>query len=368
MADGEDKTLPATPKRRLERRRQGSVARSSEFSPATTLLALTVVLHLALPGVAGHSLIDNVQYAFAFNPHAEDFGYATVYKWQSTGLLWASQLVLPVVLTALFLGLAANIYQVGLSFFPEILTPHFDHLNPVQGFQRLFSKQGVVNLVKGIAKMLIVGGICYSTLKNAVLSGTLLNAINMPLQTTMDVMGGLLWTLGLRVSLTLFLLAIADYIYQKYAFEKAIRMSVSEVKQESRDAEGDPKIKAKIRKLQREIAKRKMMKDVPKADVVITNPTHYAVALQYDPTDQAPRVLAKGHDEVAQVIKEIAREHQIPTVENKPLAQTLFKTVEIGDEIPPHLYEAVAQVLAFVYRTYSRYRRKRLTGTVRASA
>jgi flagellar biosynthetic protein FlhB len=309
-----------------------------------------------------------MQYAFAFNPHSETFGFMAVVKWQHTVLLWAGGLVLPVVLTAVLLGLIANVFQVGLMFELETLTPHFDRLNPVNGVKHLFSTQGAMNLLKGIAKMLVVGSICYSTVKNAILSGLLINAIRMPIQATISVTGSLLWNLGLRVSATLFILAVLDYIYQKYAFEKRIRMSVSEVKQEAKDADGDPKIKAKIRRIQREIARRRMMRDVPKADVVVTNPTHFAVALKYDPNDQAPRVLAKGLDEVAEVIKEIAREHKIPTVENKPLAQALYKLVEVGDEIPPSLYEAVAQVLAFVYRTYHRHRRKKLTGPARASA
>ena len=176
----------------------------------------------------------------------------------------------------------------------------------------------------------------------------------MPLAETAASVGGLIWTLGLRVSITLFILAVADYAYQRYEFEKSLKMSLSEIKQENKQSDGDPQIKARIRRTQREMSKRRMMQDVPKADVIITNPTHFAVALRYEAGGAAPKVVAKGQDEMAARIREVAREHKVPLVENKPLARTLYSTVEIGREIPADLYEAVAQVLAFVYRTYGR--------------
>jgi flagellar biosynthetic protein FlhB len=160
----------------------------------------------------------------------------------------------------------------------------------------------------------------------------------------------------------LMILAVADYAYQKYEFEKSMKMSLSEIKQEMKQSEGDPQLKAKVRQLQREMSKKRMMQDVPKADVVITNPTHFAVALLYEGGASAPKVVAKGQDEVAARIREIARENKVPLVENKPLARTLYSTVEIGREIPADLFEAVALVLAFVYRTYGRRKRYAFRG------
>jgi flagellar biosynthetic protein FlhB len=357
MADGEEKDFPATPKKRAEARKHGQVARSPEFSAAVGLLAITCVLHVTLPSIAGQSLITDMRQTFGFDPRIEGFGIGTVTRWQELGLFWAARLILPVMLLAMFLGLAVNLGQVGLQIVPEGLAPKWERLNPIAGFKRILSMQGSVELLKGLVKMSLVGGISYTTLHEAFLSGDLLETMRMPLSNTLGVVGALLWTLGLRVSITLFLLAIADFAWQKHQHEKSMKMSASEIKQEMKQSDGDPQVKARIRRLQREMAKRRMMQDVPKADVIITNPTHYAIALQYEAGAGAPKVLAKGQDEIARRIKELAAENRIPLVENKPLARTLFATVEIGGFIPPDLYEAVAQVLAFVYRTYGRRKR-----------
>jgi flagellar biosynthetic protein FlhB len=207
-------------------------------------------------------------------------------------------------------------------------------------------------------KLALISGICAGSIRDAIFSGQLLGLMGVPLSQSLGVVGQILWTLGLRVSAALLILAVADYAFQRYQNEKSLRMSISEIKQEQKQSEGDPKTKARIRKIQREIARRRMMHDVPKATVVVTNPTHYAIALLYEPGMGAPKVLAKGQDEVAKRIKEIASENRVPLVENRPLAQALHKTVEIGHDVPSELYEAVAQVLAFVYRTYGRRPRK----------
>ncbi len=358
MADGEEKTLPATPKKRAEARKQGQVARSAEFGAAATLLALMLVLHATLPGEAGQSLVRDMRGALAFSPHDSAFGFGTVARWQTTGLLWAARLVVPTLALAVMMGLAVNIGQVGLQITPEALAPKFERLNPVAGFQRLLSTRGAVELVKGLLKMAIIAQICWATLSQAVQSGDILRTMRMPLSDTLTTVGGLLWTLGLRVSVALLLLAVADFAYQKFQFEKTLKMSLSEVKQESRQSEGSPETKQRVRRMQREMAKKRMMTDVPKADVVVTNPTHFAVALQYEDGAPAPKVVAKGQDEMARLIRELAQEHHIPLVENKPLARTLYATVEVGRLVPPDLYEAVAQVLAFVYRTHGRRARR----------
>ena len=356
MADGEEKSFPATQRRRDQARKEGNVARSPEFGAASTLLAMVVALHAALPGAMGQSLLDNIHVAFRFDTNDLNFNIGTAHSWQVQMLYWAGRIIIPALALALVLGLAVNIGQVGFHVTAEALSPKWDRINPLSGLKRLFSLRGTVELVKGIAKMAIVGGICYSTIRDAV-DGGMLGIVGASLSHTIGMAGALLWQIGLRVAIALLILAVADYAYQRYDHEKNLRMSASEVKQEMKDTDGDPYTKARVRRIQREMSKRRMMKDVPKADVVITNPTHFAIALIYESTPgkpSAPKVVAKGQDFIAQQIKELAREHKVPIVENKPLAQQLYKTVEIGQEIPGELYEAVAQVLAFVYRTYGR--------------
>ncbi|MBV9849490.1 MAG: flagellar biosynthesis protein FlhB [Armatimonadetes bacterium] len=360
MPEGEEKSFPATPKRREEARKKGQVARSAELGAAATLLALILALHVLLPGDAGLSLLRDTQAAFRFGGH-DALTFGDVQRWQMTGLLWAGRLLLPTLLLALALGLAVGVGQVGFHIAPEALAPQWQRVNPASGLKRLFSLRGTVELVKSLLKLLFIGGVCYGALHGVIASGEMLGLTRKPLPEALGVVGGLLWMLGLRVAVALFILAIADYAYQKYDHEKNLRMSMSEIKQEMKQSEGDPQVKARVRRLQREMSKRRMMQDVPKATVVITNPTHYAVALHYEHGMGAPKVLAKGQDEIARRIKEIAQENNVPLVENKPLAQTLYRTVEIGDEIPADLYEAVAQVLAFVFRTYSRRPRRQST-------
>ncbi len=354
MADGEEKSFPATPKRREEARKRGQVARSAELGAAATLLAVVAALHALLPSDAGLSFLRDLQSSFQFNPHDTAFTFETVHQQQIRGLVWGGKILLPVGLLALALALISGIGQVGFAVTPEALHPKWERLNPASGFKRLVSVRGSVEALKGVLKMGLVGGICYTALRNAVQSGELLALMREPLPQTVAVVGGLLWTIGLRVSAVLMILAVADYAYQKYDFEKSLKMSLSEIKQEHKQSDGDPLIKAKIKRLQREMSKKRMMADVPKADVVITNPTHFAVALRYERGSFAPKVVAKGQDEMAARIREVAREHKVPLVENKPLARSLYATVEIGRDIPPDLFEAVAQVLAFVYKTHGR--------------
>ncbi|MGI4789184.1 MAG: flagellar biosynthesis protein FlhB [Janthinobacterium lividum] len=354
MADGEEKSFAASPKRREEARKKGQVARSAEFGAAATLLAVVAALHILLPGDAGLSLIRDLQSAFEFNPHAGNFTIESVHQWQIVGLEWGGKILLPVAALAVVLALVSGIGQVGFAVTPEALNPKWERLNPGKGIKRLLSMHGTVEALKGLVKMGLVAGICFSSLRGGIQSGELLDTMREPLPETMAVVGSLLWTMGLRVSVALFIMAVADYAYQKYDFEKGLKMSMSEVKQENKQSDGDPLIKAKIRRLQREMSKRRMMADVPKADVIVTNPTHFAVALRYERGTSAPKVVAKGQDEMAATIREIAREHKVPLVENKPLARTLYATVDIGRDIPPDLFEAVAQVLAFVYRTHGR--------------
>jgi len=231
----------------------------------------------------------------------------------------------------------------------EPLKPKFNRLNPIRGFQRLMSMQGLVELAKAALKLTVVGYVTYGTLRDNF--GVLLQSLEQsPLKAATDIWR-ILYNVALKVCMLLLVVAVLDLYYQRYQHRKSLRMSKKEVKDEIKQQEGNPQIKGKIRQRQRQIAMRRMMQEVPKADVVITNPTHYAVALRYDArTMSAPVVVAKGEGFIAARIKEIAKEHNVAIVENKPLAQALYRTVEIGEVIPAKLFQAVAEVLAFVYR------------------
>jgi flagellar biosynthetic protein FlhB len=257
--------------------------------------------------------------------------------------------VLPVFLLMMGIGLTSNFLQVGFLLTLKPLQPDFSRVNPLDGFKRLFSKRSGVELLKALAKLLIVGFVLYQVLHGRM--DALMALPMIPFPGSIILVIGMVFDAGIWAGAVLLLLAIADYGYQRFAFEQQIKMSREEIKEELKSTEGNPLIRQRVRQLQRAAAQRRMMQAVPKADVVITNPTHFAVALQYDAGSmRAPRVIAKGQDLIAQQIKKIAAEHHVPMMENRPLAQALYKTCEIGQEIPGEMFAAVAEVLAFVYR------------------
>ncbi|HEX5322375.1 MAG TPA: flagellar biosynthesis protein FlhB [Capsulimonadaceae bacterium] len=353
-----EKIFPATPHKRREARKKGQVARSPDLSGALVLLALVLVLRWALTsGTLVNQLIGDFQTAFHFDPRADGgFTISSARQWQLFVMIWTAKLLAPVFLVSILLGLGANISQVGFVISGHSLVPDWTRVSPATGLKRILSTRGVFELIKGIGKIGVIAGLCYSAIRKAL--PNLLDTSQMPLPVSLSVIGDLIWSLGIRIAITLALLAVVDYAYQKYDFEKNMRMSREEMKQEMKQTDGDPMLRQRIRQKQRAIANKRMMQEVPKADVVITNPTHYAIALKYDAKSMgAPRVVAKGKDYIAQTIKDIARESNVPLVENRPLARALFRDVALGKEIPGVLYQAVAEVLAFVYRTH----RKRLS-------
>jgi flagellar biosynthetic protein FlhB len=229
------------------------------------------------------------------------------------------------------------------------LQPKFSKLNPVSGMKRLFSKEKIIELIKAVAKIVLIVYVVYSTIKNDWVY--LVQFYDMSLNQALEIVGDIVINLGLKISLIYMIVAFADLFYQRKKFKEDIKMTKQEVKDEYKNSEGDPQIKGKQKQRMREASQRRMMKDVPKADVVITNPTHNAVAIRYNPDEApAPVVLAKGADYVALKIKEIAKENKVEIVENKPLARMLYANVDIGQQIPPELYQAVAEVLAMVYK------------------
>jgi flagellar biosynthesis protein FlhB len=260
--------------------------------------------------------------------------------------------LVPILLAMLICSVTANIMQGGLVFSSKSLELHFDRLNPKNGLKKIFSKNGLVELVKSVILLIAVSYISYQVVSKYLSL--------YPRMVLMDVRKLLHWTasisyeLFLRVAVLLVIVAFADFAFQKYRFREQLKMSKQEIKEEFKETEGDPTTKSRIRRIQREMSRKRMMADVPNADVIITNPTHYSIALSYKiDSMEAPKVVAKGVGFLALKIRELAQEHGIPLVENKPLAQTLYKSVEIGDYIPADLYRAVAEILAYVYKAKS---------------
>ena len=257
----------------------------------------------------------------------------------------------PVLIGILLFAVASNVGQIGFIFANKALIPDFKKVSPMAGFKRMFSTRSLVELAKGILKIAIIGFIGYNVVSGYY--GQYLLLPNMTIPEIASFTSGAIYELTFKVTLALLVMAVADFAYQKYEHEKNLKMTKQEVRDESKQSEGDPKVKSRIRQKQRDIVRSRMMAEVPKATVVVTNPTHYAVALKYEPASKsdAPKVVAKGKNLIAQKIKEIAGKHQVPIIENKPLAQSLYASCEIGSEIPMVLYQAVAEVLSQVYKT-----------------
>ena len=278
-----------------------------------------------------------------------DWDSTTIYRLIDLSGIAFAEICIPIMGVALVAGCVASLAQTGFLFVPDLVMPKLDRINPLEGLKRIFSRRALVELLKAVAKLGIVGYIAYATIKaNLYIFPRLMD---MAVPTSIATLANLGGTIVFRVGAFLLVLAVADYIFQYTEHMKSLRMTKQELKEEMREHEGDPQIKGRMRQRRRQFIMRRMMQQVPKADVVITNPTHFAVALKYElHKDTAPVLLAKGADEIALRIRQIAEEHNIIIYEDPPLAQTLYKTVEIGQVIPENLYEAVANVLAFVYR------------------
>jgi flagellar biosynthetic protein FlhB len=255
----------------------------------------------------------------------------------------------PFFVASACLGFASSFIQIGFLYSPEILEVKFERLNPIQGFQRLLSKKAIVEAIKGVFKFTVVIMITYSVMKDNI--GSFLGFLHADAAQSIGFGKYLMVKLGFSVLLGLGVIAIADFAWEKWSYRKKMMMTKQEVKEEAKEKDGNPEVKNKIRQIQRQMAQKRMMDDVKKADVIVTNPTHISVALKYDGENMvAPSVTAKGADHLALRIREIAKENDIPVVENIMLARTLYKTVKVGHGVPRTLYKAVAEVLAFVYK------------------
>ncbi|SHM11080.1 flagellar biosynthetic protein FlhB [Caldanaerovirga acetigignens] len=343
----QEKTERATPRKRQKARERGQVFSSRELSSALGLL-----IGLVLIRICGSFLLENIasylEDVIGQNFLKKDFSFDALYDVLYSSTVLLIKTILPIGMGMVLTGIVTNLAQVGFVFSLEPLSPKIERINPVEGFKRIFSQKGLVEFAKSVIKLTLIIYLFFGAFNE--LKNTAPLILDMSLGESIGYFLNLIFKAGLKTSAALLILSVFDYVYQWYEYEKSLMMSKEDIKEEFKEVEGNPQIKSRIRQAQRQILRRRMMLDVKKADVVITNPTHIAVALGYDATvNDAPVVLAKGAGLIAEKIKEVAEEEAIPIVENKPLAQTLYKSVEVGEAIPEELYNAVAEILAYVY-------------------
>lgn len=345
-----EKTEEATPKRKEESRNKGQVAKSTEINAVFVIMGAFYALKLL--GVSIYTELAGYMTGVFSSLATRDFTINSIHILFLNVILVLLETVFPILLVIMVISVVVNYMQVGVIFSTNVLLPDFNKINPLTGFGRLFSKRSLVELLKAIFKVTIIGYFIYRFAISQ--TANIPKLINMELFDSLKLAGSLVIDLAFQIIAVMMVLAACDYFYQWWEHNQNLKMSKQEVKEEFKQTEGNPQIKGKIKEKQRAIAMRRMMQEIPKADVIVTNPTHLAIALKYDKNMSAPMVLAKGQDFLAERIKQVARENQILVVENKPLARALYPVVEIGDAIPPELYQAVAEVLAYVYRLRKR--------------
>ncbi len=355
--DQDEKTEQATDTRREDFRKRGQVAMTRELGTALVFLVSAGVLYSL-----GQFFLKNISEIFTMNYGITLVKYAKTD--QFTDLMWFAGekillLLAPVLLIAVVIGVGSQVLQTGFLQVEDALSPKLERLNPLAALGRIFSMKGIGEFIKSFIKMIIVLSSIYFLLKSEIKMIPYLSDYS--LAQLFSYMGATLFKLLLGTGIFMLVLAVADYFFQRWQLEKEMMMTKQEVKEEHKSREGDPLIKARIRKIQREMSQRKMLQAIPKADVVITNPTHIAVVLKYSDKLPAPQLVAKGADYMAEKIKQIAKENNVPVIENKPLARTIFKTMKVGQVIPRELFVAVAEVLSYVFRLR---RKKRGSKTV----
>lgn len=348
-----EKTEKATPKKRKDARKEGNVLKSTEVTTAFCAIVMFAFMSSYWTGFTDNliEVIKNfLNPSFITTYSTNQITVKTITPLLLQASLSLVTLVLPIAAVALFSGVVINLIQVGFLFTTKSIKPKFSKINPLEGFKRIFSSRTVVELLKSILKVVLLGYVLYTEyIKLMDTFGAYMGVVSL-YDAFINIMETA-FSVALKMCLVLAIIAALDFLFQRYKFEKDLMMTKQEIKDEYKNMEGDPQIKSRIRQKQRQMSAMRMMEAVPDADVVITNPTHFAVALKYEQgVDAAPKVLAKGQDYVALKIKSVAKEHGIEIVENKPLAQALFSMCEIDDEIPEEFYKAVADILVYVFR------------------
>ncbi len=349
----QEKTEKATPKKRTKAREEGQVAKSREISSVCVIFVGMMSLLLFGAFIYTNTLTVMKHSFLAIGTPGLDMDMARCVEIANQVIGQFFVIVSPVMAAVFVAALLSNFMQVGFAISVKAIKPKFSKFNPIAGVKRLFGPNSLNEFVKSLWKLAIIGVIAYWTIKNEFKH--LVPLADTSVASILIYILKIFFKMFMRAIIAMIFMAAADYAFQKWQFEKKLKMTKQEVKEEHKQTEGDPTVKSRIRSVQYQMARRRMMQEVPKADVIVTNPTHLALALQYESTGMnAPKVLAKGAGAVAQRIKEIAEDHDIPIVENKDLAQSLYKLVDIGDEVPAQFYQAVAEVLAYVYKLKGR--------------
>ncbi|MEZ5359879.1 MAG: flagellar biosynthesis protein FlhB [Candidatus Zixiibacteriota bacterium] len=349
MADkpAQEKTEKATPRKLRKAREEGQVARSMDLNSVIIVCFGFITIYFLAP-VIYENLSGLLRYTF-MNAPSMVMTPERFHMIVSDQMMTYAKIAGPIILVIAIFAFGINVSQTGFLVSFKAIQPKFDKLDVVKGLGRLLSKRSIVTLIRDLIKTVIIAIIAYNTI-----AGWMPEIITIGTKATgqfMSVLGKLSLVLAIKICVVLFVLAMFDFAYQKWEFANDQKMTKQEIREEMKDTEGNPQLKGRIRQVQREMAQRRMMQEIPQADVVVTNPTHIAVALKYDSDKMAaPMVVAKGQRLMAEKIKSIAKEHGVPIVENKPLARSLFKLVDIGQYIPSDLYRAVAEVLAYIYQ------------------
>lgn len=346
--DGQEKSEQPTGKKLDDARDKGQVAKSTEINSLAVFGSGLIIIYL-MKGFLGEKISD---FTIEMLGSLEKFELnktiiqTYMFKW----VLFLLTLLAPVLFGIMAIALVANIAQVGFKFKTQVFKPNLGRFNPIAGIKRIFfSPSSIVEIAKSIVKLFIIGLFTYFVISKLIQDTTLLIELSVEeiVKFMLDSAFALIW----KIALFFVAIAAVDFTFQKFKFKKEMMMSKQEVKEEYKQSEGDPHIKSRIRKQMLTMARKRMMKDVPTADVVVTNPTHFAIAIKYELNkDNAPKVVAKGMDELAQRIKKIAAENNVPLYEDKELARALYKSVEVGEEIPAKLFKAVAQILAYIFQ------------------
>lgn len=349
---GGEKTEEPTSKKLEDARKEGQVAKSKEIGNAFGILALFLILKIYI-GSMGTRFLELFSAVYGQIPsistlYSGNLPIAALHVLIKSMMLQMIIIAAPIFLVGVVVAFVCDVAQVKWRPTSKPMQPKFSKLNPMKGFARIFSPGSLVELLKSVLKLAVIGYMVYSYLKGRI--GQIFLLYDISIGQAIELIGDVVIELGIRIAAVYMIIAMLDYAYQKYKFKQDMKMTKQEVKDEYKNQEGDPQVKGKQKQRMREASMRRMMQQLPEADVVITNPTHYAVAIKYDPDKyDAPYVIAKGENYLAQRIKDIARDNKIEIVENKPLARMLYANVEIGGLVPPELYQAVAEVLAFVY-------------------
>ena len=354
---GGEKTEPATSKKLNDIRKEGQVAKSKELITAVSLMSLFIILKIYLSKL-GTGLIDVYTQVYNSISKVVDDSYnglpiRTAGSVMQQVIIDMIKLVIPILLVAIVIAILGNMLQQKWMVTAKPLQPKFSKISPISGFKRMFSVRQLVELIKSIAMISIIMIVVYNTVKSKM--NILLTFYDVGLNTALSTIGSIIIDLGIKISAVFLIVGFADLFYQRIKFKNDNMMTKQEIKDEFKNTEGDPQVKGQIKRRMQEVSRRRMMQQLPEADVVITNPTHFAVDLKYEPdAGKAHVVIAKGADYLAFQIKDKAKEYNIAIVENKPLARILYHNIDIGMEIPPELYQAVAEILAVVMRTNNR--------------